>query len=89
MRVEIHSRTGNAVLGVLGVLYLLAAAALLVYDIVETWGAASLTDRAIQILLILSAAAGAYFVLNASRNLSLRLRRHEAPPHRGGAVAAR
>lgn len=89
MRVEIHSRTGNAVLGVLGVLYLLASGALFVYDIVQTWGGVPLADRAIQVALLLSAAAGLFFAVNAARNLSLRRPRPEAPPRREGAVGAR
>jgi hypothetical protein len=89
MRVEIQSRTGNAFLGMLGVLYLLASAALLVYDLVLTWGATSLADSAIQIVLILSAAAGAFFAIIALRNRSLRLPHREAPHRREGVVAAR
>ena len=89
MRVKIQSRTGNALLGVLGVLYLFAALALLVYDLVYTWGAASLIERAVQVALVGCALMGSYFAVSAARNLALRLPRHEAPPHREGVVAGR
>jgi len=56
---------GNAVLGVLGGLYLVFAIVLFAYDLMETWGAASLTDRAVQLGLIISALASVLFILIA------------------------
>ena len=90
MRFEVRSRRGNAVLGVLGVFYFISAVALFFYDLVQTWGGASLMDRAVQAALIVSAIAGLVFILTASRNLGLRrASRHEAPLHREGSGAAR
>ena len=43
MAIEVRSRPGNAVLGVLGVVYLISALAVLAYDLVQTWGAAGMT----------------------------------------------
>jgi len=89
MGLEVRSRAGNAVLGILGVVYLCAAVALLAYDLVQTWGAAGLIDRAVQAALIVSALAGIFFIVTARRNLELRLRSGgDAPLHREGAVSA-
>ena len=90
MRIEVRSRRGNAVLGVLGVLYLVSAVVLFVYDLVQTWGAASILDRLVQVALIASAIAGAYFMLIALRHFGLLpAARHEAQLHREGAAVAR
>ncbi len=87
MRIEVRSRTGNAVLGVLGVVYLISALALLAYDLMQTWGAAGMIDRAVQVALVVSALAGGFFILTAMRNLGLRPSLHHAsPPHREGAA---
>ena len=89
MRIEVRSRTGNAVLGVLGVVYFLAGAALLAYQVVQTWGVWSKTDIALQIVLLFCAISGLLFFLSASRNLGLQLQHREAPLHREDAVTAR
>ena len=89
MRIEVRSRTGNAVLGVLGVVYLVSALALLAYDLVQTWGAAGMIDRAVQGALVVSALAGIFFILTALRNLALRPSSHRSSPlHREGAVTS-
>ena len=90
MRIEVRSRAGNAVLGVLGVSYLVSAVALFVYDLVQTWGAASIVDRFVQAALIVSAIAGGFFIVIALRNFALqRASRHGAPLHREGSAAVR
>lgn len=90
MRFEVRSRRGNAVLAVLGVFYVISAVALFFYDLIQTWGAASVVDWLVQAALIVSAMAGLFFILTALRNLGLpRASRHEAPLHREGAGAAR
>ncbi|HUP47531.1 MAG TPA: hypothetical protein VNA04_01950 [Thermoanaerobaculia bacterium] len=73
MRVEIRSRAGNAVIGILGVSYAVAAVVLLVVHFVQTLGAASLTDRAIQVLLLMVLAVSLWFVSIAARGLGLRM----------------
>lgn len=89
MRIEVRSRTGNAVLGVLGGLYLVVAVVLFAYDVMQTWGAASVTDRAMQAGLIISALASLSFILIALQNLGLRRASgHAAPLHREGAAIA-
>ena len=72
MLIEVRSPTGNAVIGVLGGLYLVLAIVLLGYDLTETWGAASMTDRAVQAGLVISALASLFFILTALQNLGLR-----------------
>lgn len=89
MGISLRSRSGNAVVGVLGVFYFVAALALLAVDLVQTWGAASALDRAVQIVLVLSAVAGYQFAISAARNLGLRLPHREARLHREGAAVAR
>ncbi len=89
MRIQVRSRFGNAVLGVLGVGYVCAAIALLAYHIAQTWGAAGLIDRAVQVVLLGSAAAGILFIVTAVQNLGLHWRHREARPHQEGAAVAR
>ena len=69
MRVEIRSRVGNVVVGVLGAVYAVAAAVLFVAHFLQTRGAASLVDRAIQLLLIVVVAVSIWFILIARRGL--------------------
>jgi hypothetical protein len=82
MRVEIQSRVGNVIVGVLGVMYAVAGLVLFGIHFMQTWGAASLTDRAIQVLLIGVVAVSAWFVAIALSGLRLRV------PHRRAAAAA-
>ena len=89
MRIEVRSRTGNAVLGVLGGLYLISAVALLVYDLMQAWDAASMIDRAMQGALIISALVSLFFIFTALQNLGLRRASgHASPLHREDAVIA-
>ena len=74
MRVEVRSRTGNVVLGVLGVLYLVSAIGLLAYDLRQTWAAWTRIDYLVQAALVACGLTGLFFFLNAARNLGLQLR---------------
>ncbi len=89
MRIEVRSRIGNAVLGIVGLVYVCAALALLVYDLMQTWGAASLVDYAVRIVLAGSAIVGILFILIAAQNLGLHLRRREARHHSEDAAVVR
>ena len=84
MRVEIHSRRGNVAIGVLGIVYAVSAISLIVVHFMQTWGAASLTDRAIQILLVGVILLSAWFIAIAARGLGIRRARR----HRTASVAA-
>lgn len=77
IRVTIRSRTGNTILGFLGVLYAVSAVALLVWHGMQTRDAAGLIDRAIQVMLVLTVIVGLWFVLTARANL-----RQPAPGNR-------
>ncbi|HEY3052190.1 MAG TPA: hypothetical protein VGK04_02250 [Thermoanaerobaculia bacterium] len=89
MRIEVRSRIGNAVLGLVGLVYVCAALALLAYDLVQTWGAAGLLEYAVRIVLLGSAVVGVLFILIAARNLALRLPRREARHRSEDAAAVR
>ncbi len=89
MRIEVRSRIGNAVLGIVGLVYVCAALALFVYDLVQTWGAAGLLEYAVRIVLLGSAIVGILFIFIAARNLGLRLPRREARHHSEGAATVR
>ena len=89
MRIQVKSRSGNAVIGVFGAVDLAAAAVLLAYEIVQTWGAFSLTEYAVGVVLASCVLTGMFFVSEAARNLGLPLRPREVLHHREGAAAAR
>ena len=75
MRVEIRSKRGNVAIGVLGVVYAISGFVLLGVHFIQTWGVASLTDRAIQVLLIGVIALSIWFVQISARGLGVHLRR--------------
>ena len=81
MRVEIHSKRGNVAIGVLGVVDAISGFVLFAVHFVQTWGAASLTDRAIQILLAGVIVLSLWFVQIAARGLGLHLRRTGTRAH--------
>ena len=58
-RVVVQSRSGNVVLAILGLVYVLAAIVILIALTTEAWNAAAIVDRAIQLSLLASAACGA------------------------------
>ena len=89
MKIQVHSRIGNGVIGVLGAIYTVAAIALFAVHVRTTWNAAGLIDYAVALVLMGSAAAGIFFILTAAQNLELPLRHREAPPHRAAAAAGR
>ena len=73
MRVEIRSKRGNVAIGVLGTVYAISGFVLLIVHLAQTWGAASLTDRGIQVLLILVIALSIWFIQIAARGLGVHL----------------
>ena len=73
-RVIIRSRIGNLSLEVLGVIFTLASSALLVYYIISNWGANSLVDRALQLMLLVGAVTGVLFVNIGRANLREQIR---------------
>jgi uncharacterized membrane protein YcjF (UPF0283 family) len=71
MRLQVRSRIGNALLGLLGAVYTIAALSLLAYAVVQTWAAQSLVDYAAQVVLLVAAAVGIFFIITAKENLHL------------------
>jgi len=71
---EIRSRSGNVALGAVGAIYFIAAVATLLLYVSTSWGAEGLLDRVLQFALIISAIAGAAFLLIAADNLGVSLR---------------
>lgn len=86
MLLPVGSSSGNRFLLCAGIAFVAASAALFVYFVLDTAGAASLTDRVLQLLLAASGAYGAWLALAARRNLThrrstLRGAQHELSPH--------
>jgi hypothetical protein len=89
MRMQLRSRTGSIVIGILGVIYAVAAAAILVLYVVDKWAAASLTDRALQLMLAGAIFVSAWFMFIAARGLGIPLsRRRGARPRRADAAGS-
>lgn len=90
--VEIRSRSGNVALGAIGAIYFIGAVATLLLYLWTAWGAAGLLDRLLQFALIVSAVAGAAFLVIAADNLgfTVRSRRRQSggPPARQRAAEA-
>ena len=84
MRVEIHSRRGNVAIGALGFVYAVSGLTLFIVHFMQTWGAASLTDRAVQVVLAGVIALSVWLVLIAARGLGIRPVRH----HRAASATA-
>jgi membrane protein implicated in regulation of membrane protease activity len=86
-RIEIHSRSGNVALGVVGAIYFIAAVGTLMMYLVTSWGAAALIDHLLQLALAGSAIGGACFLLIAAGNLGFNLRRRRGSPNHQRAAA--
>lgn len=69
LRVSIRSRIGNVVLGVLGLVYFLAASVTLAYYVISNWGANSLVDLILQGALFVAAVVSLFFIFIAVDNL--------------------
>lgn len=92
-RIPIRSRLGNAVLGILGAIYFMAATALLLWYVITNWGANGTIDRLLQFALFMSAVTGLFFVSVAAANLGIKLlhrgERSPSPPEHRTAAATR
>jgi hypothetical protein len=77
-RIPIRSRFGNAVVGALGVAYLLSATVILIYYVITCWGAVGMTDRILQLALFGASVAGLIFIQVAADNLGVRWPRRGA-----------
>ena len=72
MRLLVRSRRWNWVLAILGSIYAVSAIVLLVWYVIDVWGAVAMTDRIMQIALLGSAIYGIWILANALANLGLR-----------------
>lgn len=79
MRMVIRSKSGNVVLAALGVTYAVSALVVLVWFVADSWSAAEILDRALQLCLAASAACGIWFIATALENLGVSppFRRHQ------------
>ena len=71
MRMVIRSRSGNVVLAALGVTYAVSALVVLGWFLVDSWAAAAVLDRALQVCLAASAVCGVWFIVTALDNLGV------------------
>ena len=76
MRVCIHSRRGNLILGFLGFIYAVSGTVLLTWLVIDVWLAASFRDRILQLGLLGAAVCGVWFLLSALHNLGIHFRKH-------------
>ena len=74
-RVVLQSRLGNIALAVAGVVYVVAAVALLVWHASTAWGASGLKGMLVNLVLAGTVVVGAWIVANSAANLGVRLRR--------------
>lgn len=86
MLLPVRSSSGNLFLLCAGIAFVLTSAALFAYYVLDTAGAASPTDRVLQLLLAGSGAYGLWLALAARGNLTrrraaLRGSQHELSPH--------
>jgi hypothetical protein len=68
-RMTIRSRFGNQTLAAIGVTYALVALALFIWHVAAAWLTASVVDRLVELLLVLAAMTGIWFVAIARDNL--------------------
>jgi hypothetical protein len=59
-----------------GSIYAISALAMLVWLIAQDWGAADLSDRALQFVLVAAAASGVWIAVSALENLGVKQSQH-------------
>jgi hypothetical protein len=75
LRIPVQSRKGNFALIVLGTVYSLGALAVLVLLIADVQNAAGILDRLMEMVLVISALCGIWFVAGALQNLGVHVHR--------------
>lgn len=90
MSLQIQSRIGSAVVGIIGLAFTIASLILLVLTVSATWDLARTMDFLIYLSLVIAAAIGIWFMAIAAFSFGLRLdgpllKRH-APGHSGHAM---
>ena len=84
MRLPVHSRSGNVVLAVIGSVYALSALSILIWFVLEVWGAARMSDHVLQVALVAAAACGFWIAAHALKNLGLRHQQRPWQTHKVG-----
>jgi hypothetical protein len=72
MRLPVRSRSGNIVLAIMGSIYAISAISILIWFLLQVWGAAHIFDRVMQLALVGAAACGVWIALSALENLGVR-----------------
>jgi hypothetical protein len=72
LRIRVRSRFGNVALALLGAVYALSAAGVLIWFLVDVKSAAATLDRLMQFGLLVAALCGVWFILNSLDNLGMR-----------------
>ena len=88
MVIQVQSRRGNLLIGVLGLVYTVSAVVLLITYVAQTWNAAGLIDRAMQMVLVGAVLTGCWFMLIAARSLRASPSGHRASRPRRATAAA-
>ncbi|MFZ2492674.1 MAG: hypothetical protein WA208_14435 [Thermoanaerobaculia bacterium] len=85
--VVIKSKWANWTLAFAGFLYVVSGIVLLCWLTLDTWGAAGLLDRGLQVMLLVVVTVGLWLAVNSLRNRGVRmprlrvgLRQHAAIP---------
>jgi hypothetical protein len=71
LHVPIRSRSANLLLAVVGAALAVSAPIVLAWYVVDAWGAATSTDRALQFILFLVAALGIVLIFIGLQNLAV------------------
>jgi hypothetical protein len=69
MRLSVRSRSGNIVLAFVGSIYAVSALSILAWFVLESWSAADMSDRVLQLALAGAVACGTWLALSAMKNL--------------------
>jgi hypothetical protein len=69
MRLPVRSRSGNIVLAIMGSIYAVSALSILAWFVLESWRAADMSDRLLQLALAGAVASGTWLALRAMKNL--------------------
>jgi hypothetical protein len=69
VRLLVRSRRWNLVLAVLGSIYAVSTVVLLFWFVLDVWSAEAITDRLLQLVLLVSALCSVWMVSNSLNNL--------------------
>jgi MFS superfamily sulfate permease-like transporter len=79
VRVLLRSRRGNLLIATLGVVYAIAASAVLTVFVIDAWRASSLAELMMQAGLLACVACGVWIAAVGLQNLGIGARLHSRP----------